>query len=87
MEPLFYTLPDEHIAPFPVEPRDHARLLIAGPEGPRSDRQVFHLPEEIQGIRHLVVNASRVVKARLLFPRGEGQKPFEVFFWSPLKEK
>lgn len=83
MEPLFYTLPDERIAPFPVEPRDHARLLIAGPEGPRSDRQVFHLPEEIQGIRHLVVNASRVVKARLLFPRGEGQKPFEVFFLEP----
>ena len=83
MEPLHYELPEERIALFPVEPRDSARLLVAGPDGPRLDARVADLPGLLEGIRHVVVNASRVVKARLLFPRESGQKPFELFFLEP----
>ena len=85
-----YPLPPERIAQAPVEPRHSARLLMVPPVGTglafTRHRQVWDLLEELQSGDVLVVNDTRVLKARLnvrraggglsellvLEPRGEG---------------
>ena len=85
-----YPLPPERIAQAPVEPRHSARLLMVPPGGePSTDAahgQVWDLLEKLQPGDLLVVNDTRVLKARLkvrragggvsellvLEPRGEG---------------
>ena len=86
-----YPLPPERIAQAPVEPRHSARLLMVPPQGePSTDAahgQVWDLLEQLQPGDLLVVNDTRVLKARLavrrsggglsellvLEPRGEGR--------------
>ena len=86
-----YPLPPERIAQAPVEPRHSARLLMVPPQGePSMDAahgQVWDLLEQLQPGDLLVVNDTRVLKARLavrrsggglsellvLEPRGEGR--------------
>ena len=88
-----YPLPPERIAQAPVEPRHSARLLTVPPQGEPSlragHRQVWDLLDLLQPGDLLVVNDTRVLKARLrvsrsggglsellvLEPRGEGQWP------------
>lgn len=83
-----FDLPEERIAQRPVEPRHAARLLAVEP-APESPRHltVWDLAEELQPGDLLVVNNTRVLKARLaarrrtggavellvLEPRGEGR--------------
>ena len=86
-----YHLPPERIAQAPVEPRHDARLLIApgqtdGVQAARHQK-VWDLLEELRSGDLLVVNDTRVLKARLkarrsgggvsellvLEPRGDGQ--------------
>ncbi|MFM1884084.1 MAG: hypothetical protein RL168_268 [Bacteroidota bacterium] len=81
-----YALPDSRIAQFAVEPRDAAKLLVYGQGRTRHShvREMAKALEEVgftQG-GHLVLNETRVVQARLFFPRGDGQ-PFELFYLSP----
>ena len=86
-----YRLPDERIAQSPVEPRHSARLLVAPPPSrPAKElmhRRVWDWQEELQPGDLLVVNDTRVLRARLrvrrsggglaellvLEPRGEGR--------------
>ena len=86
-----YPLPPERIAQAPVEPRHSARLLMVPPQGePSTDAahgQVWDLLEQLKPGDLLVVNDTRVLKARLavrrsggglsellvLEPRGEGR--------------
>ena len=86
-----YDLPQERIAQSPVEPRHSARLMLVPPTGSPIDAvrhgQVWDLLTELQAGDLLVVNDTRVLKARLkvrraggglsellvLEPRGEGQ--------------
>ena len=86
-----YPLPPERCAQAPVEPRHSARLLMVPPQGePSTDAahgQVWDLLEQLQPGDLLVVNDTRVLKARLavrlsggglsellvLEPRGEGR--------------
>ena len=86
-----YPLRPERIAQVPVEPRHSARLMIAPPSGDGAETArhgcVWDLLDELQAGDLLVVNNTRVLKARLkvrrsgggrsellvLEPRGDGQ--------------
>ena len=86
-----YVLPEERIAQSPVEPRHSARLLMVPAATQSVDQarhqQVWDWQEELRAGDLLVVNDTRVLKARLkvrraggglsellvLEPRGEGQ--------------
>ena len=61
-----YKLPPESIAQIPAEPRDSARLLVAGSPGSEPEhKQVSDLPDILQPGDLLVVNDTRVRPARL----------------------
>ncbi|WP_426572720.1 tRNA preQ1(34) S-adenosylmethionine ribosyltransferase-isomerase QueA [Aquihabitans sp. McL0605] len=63
---LDYELPASAIAQAPVEPRDSARLLVAGaPSGAVQHRTVADLPGLLDPGDLLVVNDTRVIPARL----------------------
>lgn len=60
--PYNYTLPDELIAHVAAEPRDSARLMV----WPQAEEKVFRdLPNLLEAGDLLVVNASKVIPARL----------------------
>ena len=58
-----FDLPTEQIAKTPAEPRDSARLLVVGDR--MDDRSVFDLPDLLQPGDLLVVNDTKVRRARL----------------------
>jgi S-adenosylmethionine:tRNA ribosyltransferase-isomerase len=67
-----YELPESRIAQKPADPRDHSRLLVYN----RSDRSItddifLNLPHHLPEQTVLVINNSRVEKARLVFGRKE----------------
>ncbi len=67
-----YHLPESLIAQKPADPRDHSRLLVYN----RSDRSItddffYNLPRYLPEHSVLVINNSRVEKARLLFGKKE----------------
>jgi S-adenosylmethionine:tRNA ribosyltransferase-isomerase len=66
-----YTLPGERIARRPAEPRDAARLLVLDRDG-RSDRCVADLPDLLRPGDLLVVNDTKVLRARLFARRASG---------------
>ena len=67
-----YDLPDELIAQEPVQPRDHARLLVYNREsGNIIDDYFYNLLDHLPQNTTLVLNDSRVEKCRLLFEDGK----------------
>ena len=71
-----YTLPRELIAQAPVEPRHDARLMVVSPSdqkpiAPRH-RRVWDLLDELKSGDLLVVNDTRVLRARLKVRRSGG---------------
>ncbi len=80
-----YPLPDERIATYPVVPRDSSKLMVTYGDSGRleatSFRQIVdYLPED--GV--LVVNETRVVRARLIFFRETGAR-IEIFCLNPVE--
>jgi S-adenosylmethionine:tRNA ribosyltransferase-isomerase len=67
-----YELPPDAIAQRPVEPRDAARLLVDRGPGPVEHRRVNDLPELLTPGDVLVVNATRVLRARLRLQKPTG---------------
>ncbi len=65
-----YVLPDDRIAQTPIEPRDAAKLLVAG--DPVRHLSVADLPELLLPGDLLVVNETRVIPARLKLHRATG---------------
>ncbi len=64
---LDYDLPPDLIAQRPVEPRDHARLLVVDRDRATIEhRHVFDLPDLLSAGDLIVVNDTRVLPARLL---------------------
>ena len=61
-----FDLPPDLIALRPAEPRDAARLLTVGPDGGREDRVFSDLPTLLRPGDALVLNDTRVIRARLL---------------------
>lgn len=82
-----YDLPQERIAQVPVEPRDHARLLVDqgrnNGKTSTADRQVFNLPEYLRDGDLLVVNDTRVIPGRLRLKRSSSGN-VEVLLLDPL---
>ncbi|HLP79481.1 MAG TPA: S-adenosylmethionine:tRNA ribosyltransferase-isomerase [Acidobacteriota bacterium] len=76
-----YELPKEKIAQFPLEKRDNAKLLVY--KGGKITDSVFSkLPAVIPDDSFLVLNESKVIHARLYFPK-VGGKDIEIFLLSP----
>jgi len=67
-----FDLPEERIAQRPVEPRHAARMLVAEPGEGCRHRTVWDLQEELRPGDLLVVNDTRVLKARLRARRPSG---------------
>ena len=79
-----YALPQERIAQHPVEPRDSSRLLVVDrATGTLSHRVFRDLAEMIPPGDAIVVNTTRVFRARLLGRRESGGAA-EVFLLRPL---
>jgi len=81
-----YYLPSEQIAQKPVRPRDHSRLLVIDRKtGATVHKQFFEIADELRAGDVLVMNDTKVFKARLrageievFLLRGEGRE------WSAL---
>ena len=70
LKDLDYFLPPERIAQRPLERRDLSRLLLLDrASGAWQDRSFANLPELLRGDELLVVNAARVLPARLFGKR------------------
>lgn len=67
-----YELPADRIAHLPVEPRDHARLLVDRGSAAPEHRMVADLRALLQPGDLLVVNDTRVIPARLRLRRATG---------------
>ena len=76
-----YPLPDDRIAKFPLEQRDHSKLLVYQ-NGSISESQFFHIPELLPSDSLLVFNDTKVIHARLFFQKATGST-IEVFCLEP----
>jgi S-adenosylmethionine:tRNA ribosyltransferase-isomerase len=80
-----FDLPPELIAQSPLAKRDASRLMVLDrASGSISHRSFADLPELLAPRDLLVVNRSKVVKARLLGTRVGSGAPAEIFLLNPL---
>ncbi len=80
-ERLDYVLPPEAVALRPVEPRDHARLLVVHiPSGRTFHERFDALPRWLPRGTVLVLNRTRVVRARLEGVKATGGRVTVVVF-------
>jgi S-adenosylmethionine:tRNA ribosyltransferase-isomerase len=71
LQDYIYELPDERIAHYPLETRDHSQLLIYR-NGDIAHRKFFDLPENLPSDTLLVFNDTRVIPARAYFQKETG---------------
>lgn len=76
-----YDLPEDRIAKFPLQARDHSKLLIYN-KGALSDDLFFNLPHYLPQGALMVFNNTRVIQARLHFRKETGAL-IEVFLMEP----
>ncbi len=81
IESFQYDLPEERIAKFPLEQRDHSKLLI-WKNGEIEETVFFQLHHHIPASSMLVFNNTRVIHARLIFYKQTGAK-IEIFCLEP----
>ena len=82
-----YELPDERIARFPKEQRDHSKLLIYR-QGEVGEDMFYNLPKHLPKGALMVMNNTRVIQARLHFrktnEKGENTGALiEIFLLEP----
>ncbi len=74
-----YDLPDGLVAQYPAQKRAHSRMLVLNrADGSITDSRFFYLPDFLNRSYFLVLNDSKVFKARLFAKRRSGGK-VEVF--------
>lgn len=78
----YYDLPASRIAQFPLENRDESKLLI-WKEGRISASEFTKIGDEIPGGSILVINDTRVIRARLIFTKNTGAT-IEIFCLEPI---
>lgn len=76
-----YPLPDDRIAKYPLKERDHSKLLHYD-GGAVSEAHFYDLPDLLPKDALLVINDTRVIRARLIFHRPTGGR-VEVFCLDP----
>jgi len=76
-----YELPDERIAKFPLQERDHSKLLVYR-NGEVSEDHFFHLPDYLEPGALMVFNNTKVIQARMHFRKETGAL-IEVFLLEP----
>ena len=81
IEDYNYPLPDERIAKYPLQQRDHSKLLVYQ-HGQVSEDHFFNLPNYIPTGTLMVFNNTRVIQARLHFQKSTGAQ-IEVFLLEP----
>ena len=84
---LRYDLPPDRIAQVPAEPRDAARLFVGSAIGDRRHRHVRDLPELVAPGTLVVVNDTRVRKARLRGAKRGSGGGVELFLLRPLSQE
>lgn len=81
----YYDLPAELIAQFPLEPRDHSRLMVLDRKtGVVSHQHFYNLPDYLEPGDTLVFNNTRVIPARLIGARADTGGKVEVFLLNRL---
>ncbi len=84
---FYYDLPEELIAQTPVTPRDASRLMVVNRASRSLDhRHFFDLPSLLRPEDMLVVNASKVIPARLLGVRPDTGSPMELLLLRQLSD-
>ena len=81
IEDYDYPLPDERIARYPLEQRDHSKLLCLKGDH-LSEHHFYDLPSLLPERAMLVFNDTRVIHARLFFQKETGAT-IEVFCLEP----
>ncbi|HXL03730.1 MAG TPA: tRNA preQ1(34) S-adenosylmethionine ribosyltransferase-isomerase QueA [Bacillota bacterium] len=81
-----YYLPKELIAQEPTKQRDESRLLVVPKHGSIQHRRFSDLPEFLNPGDVLVLNDTRVMKARLLGVREDTGGKVEVLLLSPVSQ-
>lgn len=81
IEDYDYNLPDERIAKFPLEQRDHSKLLLYT-DGKIGEDKFFNLTAHLPENSMLVFNNTKVIQARLRFFKETGAH-VEVFCLEP----
>lgn len=76
-----YNLPDERIAKFPLEQRDHSKLLLYR-HGEVSEDKFYNIASYLPKGALMVFNNTRVIQARLHFRKDTGAL-IEVFLLEP----
>lgn len=76
-----YHLPEERIATFPVEPRDHSRLLVYQNQT-ITHTEFYRIADFLPANTLLVFNDTKVIPARLYFRRDTGAL-IEIFLLQP----
>ena len=76
-----YELPDERIAKFPKEERDHSKLLIYN-KGQVGEDIFYNLPKHLPQGALMVFNNTKVIQARLHFRKDTGAL-IEIFLLEP----
>lgn len=77
-----YILPEDRIAKFPLEKRDHSNLLHYQ-NGKINHHHFFDLPDLLESNSLLVYNNTKVIPARLIFQRETGAR-IEIFLLQPV---
>lgn len=85
MREFDYHLPEERIPAYPLEQRDQSKLLVYD-GGEVTDHHFFDLPEMLRTDDLLVMNNTRVIKARLQFVKSTGSR-IEVFCLEPTERQ
>ncbi len=81
---FFYNLPENLIAQEPIEPRDHARMLVMNrKDGNCEDRHFYDILDFLQEGDCLILNDSRVLPARLYGQRKGSGGAVELLLLNP----
>jgi S-adenosylmethionine:tRNA ribosyltransferase-isomerase len=82
IEDYNYDLPEERIAQYPVEKREHSKLLLYN-NGIISEDEFFNITLHLPDDALMVFNNTRVIRARILFRKDTGAG-VEIFCLEPL---
>ena len=82
IEDFTYDLPDDRIAKYPLEERDHSKLLHYS-DGKPIEKRFSDIPEILPKGAMMVFNDTKVVPARLHFQRATGAH-IEIFCLEPV---